>query len=142
VWPAAARCRTGRHHGVDLEPPGHPAHAHDRRARGHLGSEVRLVVGGGNEDQPVGPAGRERRRQCPLAPGVAVDARREHDHPARHGDVLHRTQDRRAERVGDVVEEQPDRRRAGVAAAQHTGTYVRMEAQVVDGLPDAPDQRG
>ena len=134
--------RVGRDHGVDVEPARHAGDADHRRPRGHLGREVRLVVTRRHEDQAVDAARGERGDQRPLPSGVAVDARSEHHQPAGRRGVLHRAQDGRGERVGDVVEQQADRRGAGVGAAQDAGADVRPEAEFVDRPPDPLGERG
>jgi hypothetical protein len=132
----------GGDHRVDREVVRLAVHADDRRARAQLGGQVRLVVARRNEQQAVDVAGAERLRECALAGGVLVEARRVDHHSPVLGLVLDGALHGGGERVGDVLEEQPDRCRPAIRPAQDAGSHVGTEVELVDRLPHAPLERG
>ena len=148
--PPGDRCRTASAAPIALvvstESTGRlrawPVHAHDRGARAQLGGQVGLVVAGRREHQPVGVPGAELPGQRPLPVRVLVEAGREHHHPARRGLVLDRPLHRGRERVADVLEQQPDRCRPAIGAAQDAGAGVRPEVELLDRPPDPPLEDG
>jgi len=132
----------GGHHRVDVQVHRGPVDAHDRRSGQQLGFEVPLIRARRSDDQAVGAPCGEGLRQLALPVGALVQARREHHHPARHGDVLHGTLQRRGERVRDILQQQPDRGGLAVGPAQAAGPGVRPEPQLVDRSADPHFQRG
>ena len=73
---------------------------------------------------------------------VLVEAGRVDDHPARCRRVLDRPLHRGRERVHDVLEQQPDRCRPAIRAAQDAGANVRPEVELLDRPPDPPLEDG
>ena len=133
----------GGEHRVDRQVARRPVDAHDRRAPPQFAREVGLVVPCGREHQPVDVPGAELLAQRLLAGGVLVEAGGEHEHPARHGDVLDRALDGGRERVGHVFEQQSDRGRPVIGTAQDPSAGVRTKVEVLDGLPHPSlQQRG
>ena len=132
----------GGEHRVDRQVARLAVDAHDRRSPPQLAREMGLVVARGREHQPVDVPRAELLGQRPLAVGVLVEAGREHEHPPRHGHVLHRALDGRRERVGHVFEEQSDRGRPVIGTAQDPSAGVRTKVEVLDGLPYPSLQQG
>ena len=129
-------------HGVDGEVPSGAVHADDRGARPHLTGEMRLVVTGRSDQQPVGAPGSELHGQRTLPRRVLVETGREHHHAARDGLVLHRALHRGREGVCDVFEQQRDRCRPAIRPAEDAGSGVGSEIELVDREPDPVGERG
>jgi hypothetical protein len=124
------------HHRVGHEARGLPVDEHHRGALVALALQVPDVGVVGGEDQPVHAASGERIHQPALALGVVVEAGREHRRLALGRDHLDGSVDARREGIVDRVQQQADGQRPAVAAAQRTGSLVRLEVERADGPLD------
>ena len=110
----------------------------DERRRGahvDLGDQVAVVVAGGHHEQAVHPALAQRPDQVALARRVLVGAAGDHEEVVRTGDLLHAAGDLGVEGVGDVLDDQAEAAGA-FPAAERTGDVVAAEAERRDGGVD------
>ena len=68
-----------------------------------------MVVAGGDDEQGVDRAPQQAQDELALALGVLLAGAGDEDVAARVGDVLDGARDRRVERVGDVLDDEPER---------------------------------
>ena len=127
-------------HGVGVEEVRRPVDEHDGQARLDLASEVAVVHPRRDDDEPVHPPEDHRARDLPLQHGVLVKARREDRHAPLRGDVADRAVHGRGVGVGDVLEHEPDCRRAALRPAQRRGRHVGSVVETRRCLLDARAQ--
>jgi hypothetical protein len=98
-----------------------------------------VVVARGHQDQAVDASRGERVHERLLPVGALVEARRKHRDAELLGDVLSSAMQCRVERVGHVRQQEAERERAAVGAAQAPRCQV---ASVVELVHRPLDPRG
>ena len=153
VWPVGDQVAhapvapgdVGRQHGVDVEVVPGSRSTQTTAARRRAGPPARY-----SRSSPVGTRiSPSARRAVKVAASRALPfgvprrcSRRRRRPRWRQGDVLDRALDARRERVGDVVEQQPDRRLCAPGeGAVSARAGVGPQAQLVDRRPDPVGER-
>ena len=95
--------------------------------------EVGVVVAGGDDQQAVDAALAEEQHQLALALGILVGAARDQELPALARRLLDAARDRGVERVGDVLDHEPEHPEA-LAAPERARDVVAPEAELLDRL--------
>ena len=113
---------------------------HERGAGLALAPEVSLIAAARHDQQPVDAARGERLGELALAGRLLVRGTGEREHAVAAGHVLDAAMDRREERVGDVLDDQADRRREPVVASQRARHQVAPVAEDLDRVLHAPRQ--
>jgi hypothetical protein len=128
----AGAARVVEEHRVGGDPARRPVQEHRRGPGAELADEVGVVLARGHDEHGVDPAAQQGRRQLPLALGVLGARARDEQEPAglRHG--LDGLGDEGVEGVGEVLDDQPERRRRA-ALAQAAREVVALEAEGADG---------
>ena len=122
-------------HRVGLDAPRRAIEEDDRGPGADLGLQVAVVGAGGDDEQRVDGPAQQAQDELALALGVLLARAGDEDVAARVGDVLDRAHDGRVERVGDVLDHEPERIRAPMA--QRPRDVVASEAEVRDRRLDA-----
>src|SRR5205823_3957201 len=104
---------------VRVEMAGRAVDEDESGARPLLDVEIRMVVTRRDNDDPVDAAVAKRFDQLALAAWVLVAAPGEDEHVPGARGILDRTVERRRERVGDVLEDEPDRLRLPPEPPEH-----------------------
>ena len=121
---AAGAAEVVEQHRVGLDPLRRAVE--EDGARG--GRDVAVVGAGGHDQQRVDAAPQQRADQLALALGVLERGGGDEQEPALARDGLDGLGDRRVERVGDVLDHEPERR-GGAALAQRAREVVALEAR-------------
>jgi hypothetical protein len=93
-------------HGIGVHAARRAIQEDDRGASADVGLQVAMVVAGGNDEQRVDPAPQQAPHELALALGVLLAGARDEHVPVSVRGVLHRPDDRRVERVGDVLDDE------------------------------------
>ena len=125
-WPRGDQVRSGgeraarvvAEHAVGVDERRRAVDEHEPDAGVMVGAEVGVVRPRGNDDQPVHAAGEERLGELALACRVLIRAADQRQDAARARHRLDATQQRRVERVRDVVEHDPDAGRRAIRPPQ------------------------
>ena len=125
-----------RGNAVCVEMPGGSVDEHERGACALLVIEIRVVVARRNDDDPVDAPLAKRADQLPLAARILVAAAGEDEHVPRTRRILDRTVERGGERVGHVLEDEPDRLRLAPEPAQHRRVRVPPIVELLDRAAD------
>ena len=125
--------------GVGVDAARRAIEEDDRDAVVELGLQVAVVVAGGDDEQRVDRAPQQPQDQLALALGVLLARAGDEDVAAGVRGVLDRPRDGRVERVGDVLDHEPER--VGAPVAQRARDVVACEAELRDGRLDARRRR-
>src|SRR5664279_3418130 len=115
------------------QPARRAVHEHHRHPAIEFWLQEPVVAPAGHDQQGVDGPGEQAVHQLLLAIRVGVGAHREHQAALGAGDLFDRPVQRRRERIADVLEHQPDRRRAAVRASQGARGVVAPVAQRLGG---------
>ena len=135
VWPWAIRCSTALR-----APPwsssrtvsaSMPSGGRSRKTARDGRREVAVVGAGGDDQQRVDAAAQQRGHELPLALGVLAGGGGDEEEAAVARGRLDRLGDGGVERVGDVLDHEPERG-GGAAVAQRGGEVVALEAELGD----------
>jgi hypothetical protein len=96
-------------HGVGVDPARRAVEEDDRRAGADLGQQVAMVASRGDDQQRVDRSAQQPEDQLTLPLGVLLARAGDEDVAASVRGVLDRARDRGVERVGDVLDDQPER---------------------------------
>ena len=124
---AAGAAEVVEQHGVGLDPVWRAVEEDGARGR----REVAVIGAGGDDQQRVDAPAQQRRHELPLALGVLAGGGGDEEEAAVARGCLDRLGDGGVERVGDVLDHEPERR-GGAAVAQRGGEVVALEAELGD----------
>ncbi len=97
-----------REHRVRIQERGRPIDEHHGKASSTIVQEVALVGARGDDDETVNPPRHECSRQLTFALRVLVQTRCEHGDTSPARGVLDGSMDGRGERIGHILQQQPD----------------------------------